>query len=194
MESDITITPVMADFTDRMKELFLSFLRIGLFTFGGGYAMIPLIEKEAVENKKWLSREELLDIIAIAESTPGPIAVNAATFIGRKVKGFAGALSATIGVVLPSFLIIIIVSCFFEVFNELKVVRYAFWGIRAGVLALIVKALVSMFQQNSKDILSYCLMAVSAIAVIAFDINAIIVILACALTGIVFTMIRGRNK
>ncbi|MBQ7481418.1 MAG: chromate transporter [Lachnospiraceae bacterium] len=171
-----------------MMDLFLSFFKIGLFTFGGGYAMIPLIEKEAVENKKWLSGEELLDIIAIAESTPGPIAVNAATFIGKKIKGFAGALCATAGVVLPSFIIILIVSFFWEKFKELRVVRYAFWGIRAGVLALIAKALVSMFMKSSKDLLSYFLMGASAVAVIVFDINAIIVILCCALIGLVYTI------
>jgi hypothetical protein len=87
-------------------DLFLTFAKIGLFTFGGGYAMLPLIEKEAVDNKKWITDNELLDVVAIAESTPGPIAINAATFIGKKVGGFIGALCATTGVVLPSFIII----------------------------------------------------------------------------------------
>ena len=177
-----------------MSQQFITFFKIGLFTFGGGYAMIPLIEREAVDNKKWLDREELLDIIAIAESTPGPIAVNAATFIGKKVNGSAGALSATMGVVLPSFVIIIAVSYFIKAFSELRIIQYAFWGIRVGVLALIVKALATMFMQNSKDLFSYILMFISAIAVIVFDINAIIVILICAFTGIISAMIRGQNK
>ena len=176
------------------KELFLTFFKIGLFTFGGGYAMIPLIEKEAVEKKKWLSSEELLDVIAIAESTPGPIAINAATFIGKKAGGFAGAFCATAGVVLPSFIIITILSYFLEAFKEIRVVRYAFFGIRAGVLALILKALISMFMQSEKNALSYILMIVSAAAVIFFDINAILVILVCALTGIIYSGIRGRRN
>lgn len=175
------------------KDLFFTFAKIGLFTFGGGYAMIPLIEKEAVDRKKWLSNEELLDVIAIAESTPGPIAINAATFIGKKVSGFIGALCATLGVVLPSFLIIVAISYFLEAFRELKVVRYAFFGIRAGVLALILKALISMFQQSSKDVLSYVLIIASAAAVIFFDVNAILVIITCALTGILYSMMRGRR-
>lgn len=155
--------------------------------------MIPLIEKEAVDKKKWISNEELLDVIAIAESTPGPIAINAATFIGRKVSGFTGALCATLGVVLPSFIIIAAVSCFLEEFRELRIVRYAFFGIRAGVLALILKALISMFRQSSGKALSYVLMIGSAAAVIFFDANAIAVIIACALTGIIYSMTGGRR-
>ena len=184
----------MAGTTSKKKDLFLTFFKIGLFTFGGGYAMIPLIEKEAVDKKHWLSSEELLDVIAIAESTPGPIAINAATFIGEKAGGFFGALCATTGVVLPSFIIITIISYFLEAFKEIRAVRYAFFGIRAGVLALILKALISMFMQSEKNALSYILMIVSAAAVIFFDINAILVILVCALTGIIYSGIRGAQK
>ena len=176
------------------KNLFFTFAKIGLFTFGGGYAMIPLIEKEVVDKKKWISSEELLDVIAISESTPGPIAVNAATFIGKKIGGFLGALCATLGVVLPSFIIIVAVSFFFEAFRELRIVRYAFFGIRAGVLALILKALISMFKQSPKEILSYILMIASAVMVIFFDVNAIVVIIACALTGVIYSMIRSKVK
>ena len=176
------------------KNLFFTFAKIGLFTFGGGYAMIPLIEKEVVDKKKWISSEELLDVIAISESTPGPIAVNAATFIGKKIGGFLGALCATLGVVLPSFIIIVAVSFFFEAFRELRIVRYAFFGIRAGVLALILKALISMFKQSPKELLSYILMISAAGLVIFFDVNAIVVIIACALTGVIYSMIRSKVK
>ncbi|MBP3238698.1 MAG: chromate transporter [Lachnospiraceae bacterium] len=176
------------------KNLFFTFAKIGLFTFGGGYAMIPLIEKEVVDKKKWISGEELLDVIAISESTPGPIAVNAATFIGKKIGGFVGALCATLGVVLPSFIIIVAVSFFFEAFRELRIVRYAFFGIRAGVLALILKALISMFKQSPKELLSYILMISAAGLVIFFDVNAIVVIIACALTGVIYSMIRSKVK
>lgn len=156
--------------------------------------MIPLIEKEVVDKKKWISGEELLDVIAISESTPGPIAVNAATFIGKKIGGFVGALCATLGVVLPSFIIIVAVSFFFEAFRELRIVRYAFFGIRAGVLALILKALISMFKQSPKELLSYILMISAAGLVIFFDVNAIVVIIACALTGVIYSMIRSKVK
>ena len=176
------------------KNLFFTFAKIGLFTFGGGYAMIPLIEKEVVDKKKWISGEELLDVIAISESTPGPIVVNAATFIGKKIGGFVGALCATLGVVLPSFIIIVAVSFFFEAFRELRIVRYAFFGIRAGVLALILKALISMFKQSPKELLSYILMISAAGLVIFFDVNAIVVIIACALTGVIYSMIRSKVK
>ena len=179
---------------NKRLDLFLTFFKIGLFTFGGGYAMIPLIEKEAVDKKKWLSSEELLDVVAIAESTPGPIAINSATFIGKKVGGFLGALCATMGVVLPSFVIITIISYFLESFKEIRVVRYAFFGIRAGVLALIFKALISMFRQSTKNALAYILMVLSAAAVIFFDVNAIIVIAVCALTGIIYSVTRGRGN
>ena len=136
-------------------SLFLTFMKIGLFTFGGGYAMIPLIQRETVENKKWISDEDILEIVAIAESTPGPIAINAATFIGYRVAGFLGALAATLGVVLPSFAIITVVSFVLTEFQNVRWIQYAFNGIRAGVLALIVKALWSMYKQSPKGIFAY---------------------------------------
>ena len=175
-------------------DLFLTFAKIGLFTFGGGYAMLPLIEREAVENKGWITGTELLDVVAIAESTPGPLAINAATYIGKKVGGVTGAVFATLGVVLPSFFIIVAVSYFLEAFQHLKVIQYAFWGIRAGVLALILKALWSLFRKSSKDILTYILMTASAAAVLFFNINAIIVIAVCAVIGIVAFRVRGDRR
>ncbi|MCR5654521.1 MAG: chromate transporter [Lachnospiraceae bacterium] len=179
---------------NKKAELFLTFGKIGLFTFGGGYAMIPLIQKEVVENKKWMSNDDLLDLVAIAESTPGPIAVNAATFIGNKVAGFFGAACATCGVVLPSFLIIVIISYVFEAFKELKAVKYAFWGIRAGVLALILNALWTLFRQAKKDVISIAIMLLSFLAVVIFGVNAIIVIVSAALLGIVSSRIRRDEK
>ena len=139
-------------------DLFLTFLKIGAFTFGGGYAMIPLIQREIVEKKHWISDEEILDIVAIAESTPGPIAINSATFVGYRAGGFAGAFFATFGVVLPSFLIILAISFVLRQFQELKPVQYAFQGIRAGVLALIIRAMVSMYRQCPRDLWAYLLM------------------------------------
>ena len=125
-------------------KLFSTFFRIGAFTFGGGYAMIPLIHREAVEANHWVDDQEILDIIAIAESTPGPIAINSATFIGYKVGGLAGSAAATLGVVLPSFLVISIISLFFTAFMENRWVAWAFEGIRPAVVILILGAVVKM--------------------------------------------------
>ncbi len=176
--------------------LFSSFLKIGAFTFGGGYAMIPLIQKEAADKRKWITDEEILEIIAIAESTPGPIAVNAATFVGYKTAGFWGAFFATTGVVLPSFLIIAAISFVLRQFESLKAVRYAFWGIRAGVLALILKALLSMYKQCPKSVVSYIIAALAFLLAAVLGINVLIVILICAAIGLGYSFIaerRGRN-
>ena len=174
-------------------DLFLTFSRIGLFTFGGGYAMIPLIQREAVEHKHWISDEELLDVLAIAESTPGPIAINCATFIGRKVARFGGALCATLGVVLPSFVIIALLSFALRTFAQVRVVRYAFWGIRAGVLALILKALWKMFKQCRKDWFAYSVMALALAASAFLGLSAVLIIAACAILGILYLQM-GRAK
>ena len=179
--------------TQNLISLFLIFMKIGLFTFGGGYAMIPLIQRETVDNKKWISDKDILDIVAIAESTPGPIAINAATFIGYRVGGFLGAMAATVGVVLPSFTIIAAISYVLAVFQNVVWIQYAFNGIRAGVLALIVKALWSMYKQSPKGVFSY-LMMFGAFAVTAFlPVNVVFVILFCAAAGIVQTLITGRR-
>lgn len=130
----------------RCKTLFRTFLKIGAFTFGGGYAMIPLIQKETVEIHGWITDEDILNIIAVAEATPGPIAINSATFVGYKVAGFWGSFFATLGVVLPSFVIISILAFFLEPFKQLKLVSYAFIGIRAGVMVLIVQAILKMYK------------------------------------------------
>lgn len=174
--------------------IFSSFIKIGAFTFGGGYAMIPLIQEEVVEKRKWITNKEILEIMAIAESTPGPIAVNAATFIGYKTAGFLGALGATVGVVLPSFLIIAAVSFTLRQFENLKAVKFAFEGIRAGVLALIVKALVSMYQQCPHNKISYIIAVFAFLGAAFFEINVLIVIIICAAIGLVYSIIAERRE
>lgn len=176
-----------------MAELFFTFFKIGAFTFGGGHAMIPLIQKEAVEKKGWISDDDIFDVVAIAESTPGPVAVNSATFVGYKTAGFWGALAATVGVVLPSFVIILVISGILREFRENTVVRYAFFGIGAGVIALIFKALFNMYKQCPKGILSYILMGISFVAVAFLDFNVIIVMIACAAVGIVSAIAAERR-
>lgn len=182
------------DSENKIWPLFLTFLKIGAFTFGGGYAMIPLIQRETVEKNKWISDEDILEIVAIAESTPGPIAINAATFVGYKIAGFWGAAAATCGVVLPSFLIISLISLVLEKFSELKPVKYAFWGIRAGVLALIAKALITMFQKSPKDLPAYIIMVASFLLAAVLQIDVIIVIIGCAAFGLIWSLVAGRCK
>ncbi|HOP57150.1 MAG TPA: chromate transporter [Bacillota bacterium] len=160
-------------------ELFALFFKIGLFTFGGGYAMIPLIEAEIVEKKKWISNDEFLDIIAIAESTPGPIAVNSATYIGYRKKGFLGALFATLGVIMPSFLIILMISLFFLQYKENIYIQYAFKGIRVGVSILIIMAGLRLFKKLKKDIFGYIMIAVGFFIAL-FDLVPVLILIAAS--------------
>lgn len=179
-----------------MKELvkiFLTFMKIGAFTFGGGYAMIPLIQKEAVENHHWVTDEDILDIVAIAESTPGPIAINAATFVGYHARGFAGALAATFGVVLPSFVTIFAIFHILQAFQDNKTVQYAFRGIRVGVLVLLIKALVKMFKTNRKGIVAYAIMGLSFVLTAFLGVNTFLVIGLCALIGLVSSLTAERR-
>lgn len=173
--------------------LFLTFLKIGAFTFGGGYAMIPLIQREVVGKKKWISDKDILEIVAIAESTPGPIAVNSATFVGYHVSGFLGAFCATFGVILPSFLIILAISSVLRQFENIQVVQYAFNGIRAGVLALIIKALFSMYRQCPKNMVSYIIAALAFVCVAWCQVNVLFVIIGCAAAGLIFSVVTARS-
>ena len=177
-------------------DLFLTFMKIGAFTFGGGYAMIPLIQKEVCENKKWLNEKDITDIVAISESTPGPIAINAATFVGYKTSGFMGACLATLGVVLPSFLIISLISLILTQFQSIKAVKYAFMGIRAAVLALILKALWMMFRsvQKKKRPISYAIMGVSLILTAFLKIDAVFVIIGCGLFGLIWSFLNRKEQ
>ena len=178
----------------KVFQLFITFIKIGAFTFGGGYAMVPLIQRETVEKKKWINDDDILEIVAIAESTPGPIAVNSATFVGYKTAGVLGAAAATIGVVLPSFTIIYFISFVIDKFENNTAVKYAFSGVRAGVLALIIKALWTMSKKSAKNIISFIITAF-AFVFAALNINVIYIILACVVTGIVSSLIMsGREK
>ena len=176
-----------------LLKIFLTFMKIGAFTFGGGYAMIPLIQKEAVENPKWVTDEDILNVVAIAESTPGPIAINAATFVGYQVAGFPGAVVATLGVVLPSFVIILGISCLMQQFQNLDAVRYAFNGIRVGVLVLLLKALWKMFKSNQKGWLAYVLMGLSFVLTTVCKLNTFLVIALCGILGLISALMAGRR-
>ena len=177
----------------RLWQVFASFFRIGAFTFGGGYAMIPLIQNEAVEKRKWITDDDILEIIAIAESTPGPIAINSATFVGYRACGIVGSMVATIGVVLPSFMIILALSFVLREFRDVQAVQWAFQGIRAGVLALLVKALWTMFKKSPKGWAAYVVIGASFILTAIFDINVIFVLIGCAVFGLVTSLIMERR-
>lgn len=145
----------------QILNLFFTFSKIGLFTFGGGYAMISLIEDICVERKKWITHDEMANMTVVAESTPGPIAINCATFTGYKIAGFAGALASTIGVVLPSFVIIYLISMFLDNFLELTLIANAFRGIKIAVGLLILDAGVTMTRKMQKKLLPRVIMACS---------------------------------
>lgn len=175
-------------------QLFITFFKIGAFTFGGGYAMIPLIQREVVEDKKWITDDDILEIIAIAESTPGPIAINSATFVGYRVCGFWGSFFATLGVVLPSFVIILAISAVLNEFENITAVKYAFNGIRAGVLALLIKALWTMYKKVSKNIASYIIMAGAFVLTAFIDVPVLLVIIGCAVFGLISSYIAKRSE
>ena len=174
-------------------SLFLTFFKIGGFTFGGGYAMIPLIQKEAVEKKGWVTDDDILEIIAIAESTPGPIAINSATFVGYRTCGVLGAACATLGVVLPSFVIILVISYVLDQFQQIRAVQYAFNGIRAGVLALLFKALWTMYKKCPKGWVSYVVMAAAFVLTAILKVNVLIVIVCCAVFGLITALLAERK-
>lgn len=180
-----------------MKELFdlfWTFCKIGALTFGGGYAMLPLIQREIVENKKWSTEKEILDYYAVGQCTPGVIAVNTATFIGYKLKGIIGGIVATLGVIFPSIVIILIIATFLQNFADLAIVQSAFAGIRVAVVALIITTVVKLIKSSIKDYLGVI------IAIIAFVISAFIglspvyVVIATALTGFISKGLRGDKK
>ena len=175
------------------RTLFLSTFQLSAFTFGGGYAMIPLIQREVAEHHHWLTEQDILDIVAIAESTPGPIAINSATFVGYQVCGTFGAFCATLGVVLPSFLVIYVISFVLRQFSQLLVVQYAFNGIRAGVLALLLKALLSMYRQSPKGAVAYAIMAGAFVLTAFCGVDAVLVILASAAVGLISSYLMKRR-
>ena len=157
-----------------LLKLFLCFAKIGLFTFGGGYAMIALIENACVEEKKWINHDEMMNITIIAESTPGPIAINCATFVGYKQKGFLGALAATFGVVLPSFAIIYLIALYFNKFLEISLISNAFQGIKIAVGILILDAGIKMFKKmNEKTSISYAILICSFLLMLSINFYAL---------------------
>lgn len=176
-------------------QLFSTFFKIGLFTFGGGLAMIPLISRETVEKHKWVTDDEILDMIAIAESTPGVIAVNSATYVGYKVNKIWGSIIATLGVVLPSFLIICILSLFIDQFLANEIVQYAFRGIRAVVGVLILNAALKLFKKTPKNLVTLIVFLLSISLTFVFpSVSTIYFILLGFLFGIIWYAVINKPK
>ena len=174
-------------------DLFFTFCRIGGLTFGGGYAMLPIIQKEIVEEKKWATEEEVLDYYAVGQCTPGIIAVNTATFIGYKVQGIIGAIVATLGVVFPSLIIITIIAALLKNFANYSIVQHAFSGIRVVVIALIVSAILKLAKTSIKNSTTLIIAIIAFILVAFVNLSPIYIVVAAACIGLILKFIRGRK-
>lgn len=181
-----------------LETLFFTFFKIGLFTFGGGYAMIALLEEEFIQRRRWLDKNEFLDMAAIAESTPGPVAINSATYLGYKLAGVPGAATATVAVCLPSFLIIYAISLFFEQFTQLTVIANAFKGIQVCVIYLIFSAGVRMLKALDKSpfatgVLAAVMLVMVGLSLAGVSVSSILLILLSGAAGVAAWLI-GRRK
>ena len=179
-----------------LLDLFLTFAKIGVFTFGGGYAMISMIENNCVERKKWITHDEMMNVTVIAESTPGPIAINAATYVGYKQAGFIGAVIATLGIVLPSFLIIFAISSLLDHFLEITIIASAFKGIKVAVGILILDAAITMIKKMHKKLLPRVIMlcsfaAMMLINIFAWNFSSISLILIASVVSLTIFCIKG---
>ena len=182
-----------------LLDLFLTFAKIGMFTFGGGYAMISVIENNCVERKKWITHDEMMNMTVVAESTPGPIAINCSTFTGYKIAGFPGALASTVGIVIPSFVIIFAISMFLDNFLELTIVANAFRGIKIAVGLLILQAAVNMIKNMKKKPLPVIITACSAASMLLINIfswsfSSVSLMLIAAAVSLVIFLLSGEAK
>ncbi len=167
-------------------ELFMAFFRIGLFTFGGGYAMLPLIEREVVEKHAWSTNEEILDLYSMSQCTPGVIAVNIATFIGKKLYGVFGSIFATLGVVTPSIIIITVIAAVLGNFADLEIVQHAFAGVRAAVAALIFASCIKLYKSAVKCRTQLLMCVFAFVLVTFFGASPLIIVIASGLFGFFF--------
>lgn len=179
-------------------DLFLTFAKIGLFTFGGGYAMLSVITDNCVDKKKWITADDMMNITVIAETTPGPIAINCATFVGYRKAGVLGGIAATIGVIVPSFVIIYLISLFLDGFLEITVIANAFQGIKIGVGFLIIQAAVGMIKSLPKNLLSRILLwgscaAMLLVNIFAWNFSSVALMAICAVVSLVVYVV-GKNR
>lgn len=174
-------------------DMFLTFTKIGVMTFGGGYAMLPILQREVVENKKWATEEELMDYFAIGQCTPGVIAVNTATFIGQKNKGISGGIIATLGVVFPSLIIISLLAGVIEAFSHLAWVQNAFGGIRVCVCVLILNAVTKLFKKAIIDKFTFIIFLVVALGSCFTDLSPVIFVILAAVAGVILKTLGGEK-
>ena len=174
-------------------ELFITFAKVGVMTFGGGYAMLPILQREVVENKGWATEEELMDYYAIGQCTPGVIAVNTATFIGQKNRGFWGAVFATLGVVFPSLVIISLLAGVIEAFSHLSFVQNAFGGIRVCVCVLITNAVVKLYKKAIVDKITLGIFLLVALGSVLLDLSPVVFVVLAAVIGILVKVLGGKK-
>ncbi|MCI8303621.1 MAG: chromate transporter [Lawsonibacter sp.] len=175
-------------------DLFLTFAKVGVCTFGGGYAMLPILQREVVEKKGWSTDEELTDYFAVGQCTPGIIAVNTATFIGYKYKGVSGGVLATLGVVFPSLIIITVIAAFLSSFADIPVVQHALTGINAAVVALIASSVLKLGRSNLKDSLSVCIFLAGLVLAFFLKLSPVLIIICAGLLGYVARTLAGRRE
>lgn len=178
---------------DILFDLFKTFCRIGGLTFGGGYAMLPMLQKEVVDERKWATNDELLDYYAVGQATPGIIAVNTATFVGYKVKGIWGALFATLGVVFPSFVIILVIASFLQNFSKYVIVQNAFSGIRVAVGVLILNAIIGLLKKSVVNKISTVIFIVTCLFGIVLNISPIYIVISACIIGILISYIGDKS-
>lgn len=176
-----------------LLKMFLIFFKIGAFTFGGGYAMIPIIKEEIVDKQGWIEEEEFIDALAVVQGSPGPVAVNTSIYIGYRLQGFKGALVSVLGTVLPSFLIILLVATVFSQFRGNPIVEKVFKGIRPTVVALIVSAVYKLMKSAGQNIRSVIIGLLTVVLIVFFDISPIYIILVGGLGYIIFKKFQQKN-
>ena len=180
-----------------MKELinlFFAFFRIGGLTFGGGYAMLPMIQKEIVENKKWATEEEIMNFYAVGQCTPGVIAVNVATFVGYKLRGLTGAIAATLGVIVPSIIIITVIAAFISNFTDIPAVQHALGGINVVVSVLVLNAVLKLWKKSVKNIFALVVFVLAFVVAIFTNFSPIYTVMAAILCGILYGKVTGREE
>lgn len=167
-------------------KLFIVFLKIGAFSFGGGYAMLPFIQREIVDNNNWINVNEFMDIIGISQMTPGPISINSATFVGYKVSGILGSIMSTLGVVFTSFILVSIISKMLEKFKESSIIKSALLGMRPALIALIIKAFLDLAKESYLDLKSLIIASIIGLVLLSKKVHPILVIVLAAIIGLVF--------
>lgn len=173
-----------------LLDLYISFVKIGFMTFGGGYAMLPILEREVVEKKKWATNEEILDYYAIGQSTPGIIAINTATFCGYKMAKNIGGVVASLGFITPSIIIITLISSFLKNFSHISAIQHAFGGIRIAVCALVLYSVIKMLRKNANSVGKFMVFLLTFLAIAVFDISPVVLVIVVALIGIVLGRFR----